>query len=195
MSEDLINTDLGGEGPVRIVPWTPHDLTRRLDDVVSVYGQAMGYQPELLATRRGYMASHVHRRAFCAVASLDVKGTLLGFGYGYASESGQWWHDQVKSAIPRGQRAAWLADCFEVVELHVRPAAQGHGLGAAQTSLMMDGMIINGLQLDGAVQSYLNDAGSQEMVFQTGGGSGDSPTGTPSTLRTSRLRTRPSLTR
>ena len=38
-------------------------------------------------------------------------------------------------------------------------------------------MIINGLQLDGAVQSYLNDAGSQEMVYQTGGGSGDSPTG------------------
>ena len=26
----------------------------------------------------------------------------------------------------------WLTDCFEVVELHVRPAAQGHGLGAAQ---------------------------------------------------------------
>ena len=52
-----------------------------------------------------------------------------------------------------------------------------HGSGAAGTSVLMDGMIINGLQLDGAVQSYLNDAGSQEMVYQTGGGSGDSPTG------------------
>src|SRR5476649_622199 len=52
-----------------------------------------------------------------------------------------------------------------------------HGLGAAQTSLMMDGMIINGLQGDGAIQSYLNDAGNQEMVYQTGGGAGDSPTG------------------
>ncbi|HEV3060882.1 MAG TPA: carboxypeptidase-like regulatory domain-containing protein, partial [Vicinamibacterales bacterium] len=29
-----------------------------------------------------------------------------------------------------------------------------HGLGAAQTSLMMDGMIINGLQGDGAIQTY-----------------------------------------
>ena len=52
-----------------------------------------------------------------------------------------------------------------------------HGSGASGTSVLMDGMIINGLQLDGAVQSYLNDAGSQEMVYQTGGGSGDSPTG------------------
>ena len=45
-----------------------------------------------------------------------------------------------------------------------------HGLGAAQTSLMMDGMIINGLQGDGAIQTYTNDAGNQEMVYQTGGG-------------------------
>jgi GNAT superfamily N-acetyltransferase len=117
---------------VRIVPWTPRDLTRRLDDVVSVYGQAMGYQPELLATRRGYMASHVHRRAFRAIASLDDDDTLLGFGYGYASEPGQWWHDQVRGAVPRNLRDHWLGDCFEVVELHVQPSAQGHGLGAAQ---------------------------------------------------------------
>ena len=52
-----------------------------------------------------------------------------------------------------------------------------HGLGAAQTSLMMDGMIINGLQGDGAIQTYTNDAGQQEMVYQTGGGNVDSPTG------------------
>src|SRR5204863_10069495 len=52
-----------------------------------------------------------------------------------------------------------------------------HGLGAAQTSVLMDGMIINGLQGDGAIQSYLNDAGNQEMVYHTGGGSVDSPTG------------------
>src|SRR6185503_10983135 len=50
-------------------------------------------------------------------------------------------------------------------------------LGAAQTSLMMDGMIINGLQGDGAIQTYTNDAGNQEMVYQTGGGTVDSPTG------------------
>ena len=52
-----------------------------------------------------------------------------------------------------------------------------HGLGAAQTTLMMDGMIINGLQGDGAIQTYTNDAGNQEMVYQTGGGTVDSPTG------------------
>ncbi|HEV3215421.1 MAG TPA: carboxypeptidase regulatory-like domain-containing protein, partial [Vicinamibacterales bacterium] len=52
-----------------------------------------------------------------------------------------------------------------------------HGLGAAQTSVLMDGMIINGLQGDGAIQSYINEAGNEEMVYQTGGGTVDSPTG------------------
>jgi len=52
-----------------------------------------------------------------------------------------------------------------------------HGAGTAQTSVLMDGMIINGLQGDGGIQSYLNDAGNEQMVYQTGGGTADSPTG------------------
>jgi hypothetical protein len=51
-----------------------------------------------------------------------------------------------------------------------------HGSGATSTTLLMDGLIINGLQGDGAIQSYLNDAGNQEMVYQTGGGSAESAT-------------------
>ena len=54
---------------------------------------------------------------------------------------------------------------------------QVHGTGTSQTSVLMDGMIINGLQNDGAVQSYMNDAGAEQMVYQTGGGAADSPTG------------------
>jgi hypothetical protein len=52
-----------------------------------------------------------------------------------------------------------------------------HGLGAAQTSVLIDGMVVNGLQGDGAIQSYLNEGANQEMVYQTGGGNVDAPTG------------------
>src|SRR5215470_6266023 len=52
-----------------------------------------------------------------------------------------------------------------------------HGAGVAQTSVLMDGMILNGLQGDGAVQSYMNDAGNEQMVYQTGGGNAETPTG------------------
>ncbi len=122
---------------MRLVAWTPEDLIRRLDDVIRVYGQAMGYPRDLLETRRGYIAGHVHRSGFRAVATLDPAGALLGFGYGYTSASGQWWHDQVRSALSRSARKIWLANCFEVVELHVQPATQGQGLGAAQLGALL----------------------------------------------------------
>ncbi len=122
---------------MRLVAWTPDDMARRLDDVIEVYGQAMGYPPELTTARRGYVAGHVRRPGFQAVATLDPQGRLLGFGYGYTSAKGQWWHDRVREGLRRDQRRYWLHDCFEVVELHVRPMAQGHGLGAAQLRALL----------------------------------------------------------
>ncbi|MCZ7418143.1 GNAT family N-acetyltransferase [Verrucosispora sp. WMMA2121] len=122
---------------MRLVRWTPDDLLRRLDDVVAVYGEAMGYRADLLEARRGYIATHVRRPGFRAVASLTSSGQLAGFGYGYVGAAGQWWHDQVWRALDQPTRRRWLADCFEVVELHVRPPAQGHGLGAGQLRALL----------------------------------------------------------
>jgi len=122
---------------MRLVPWQPDDLLRRLDDVVSVYGEAMGYRAELLQTRRGYIGAHARRPGFRAVATLTTDGRLAGFGYGYISGPGQWWHDQVRSALDEPARRSWLTHCFEVVELHVRPGAQGHGVGARQLRALL----------------------------------------------------------
>jgi len=119
------------------VPWQPDDLTRRLDDVVAVYSEAMGYRLDLMESRRGYIAAHARRPGFRAVATLSNEGYLVGFGYGYHSAPGQWWHDQVRQALSVEARRTWLTDCFEVVELHVRPAAQGHGLGAGQLRALL----------------------------------------------------------
>ena len=122
---------------MRLVPWQPDDLLRRLDDVVAVYGEAMGYRAELLQTRRGYIGAHVRRPGFRAVATLGRDGRLIGCGYGYTGSGGQWWHDQVRSALDDAGRRRWLTDCFEVVELHVLPAAQGHGIGSRQLRTLL----------------------------------------------------------
>ena len=42
-----------------------------------------------------------------------------------------------------------------------------HGMATANTTVMVDGMMVNGLQGDGQVQSYFNDAMSQEVSYQT----------------------------
>ncbi len=52
-----------------------------------------------------------------------------------------------------------------------------HGSGAAQTVLMVDGLMTNGLMGDGSVQAYHNEAMVQEAVYQTSGGSAETMTG------------------
>src|SRR6476659_4806841 len=42
-----------------------------------------------------------------------------------------------------------------------------HGQAAANNTVMVDGLSVNGLEANGAVQSYFNDAASQEMSYQT----------------------------
>jgi hypothetical protein len=52
-----------------------------------------------------------------------------------------------------------------------------HGMTAANNTVMVDGMTINGLQLDGAVQAYVNESMSQEMSYQTSGINADTSAG------------------
>jgi hypothetical protein len=42
-----------------------------------------------------------------------------------------------------------------------------HGMTTANTTVLVDGLMVNGLQADGAVQSYFNDAMNSEMSYQT----------------------------
>jgi hypothetical protein len=48
-----------------------------------------------------------------------------------------------------------------------------HGAGASQTTVQVDGLMVNGVDVDGAVQSYFNSSMSQEMVYTTSGASAD----------------------
>ena len=48
-----------------------------------------------------------------------------------------------------------------------------HGAGASQTTVQVDGLVVNGIDVDGAVQSYFNSSMSQEMVYTTSGASAD----------------------
>jgi ribosomal protein S18 acetylase RimI-like enzyme len=71
---------------------------------------------------------------------------IAGFTYGFHGAHGQWWHDMVAGALavvttPSGTTAAtaWLADSFEIAELHVRPAYQGAGIGRSLLLRLLSG--------------------------------------------------------
>ena len=119
--------------------WAARDLLEHLDQVLTVYATAMEYPPEVAELRRGFVAAHTQRSEFRAVATFDGD-RLIGFGYGYRSRPGQWWHEQVRGGLDAETYQTWMTDCFELVELHVLPEAQGRGTGQAQLRTLLDGV-------------------------------------------------------
>jgi GNAT superfamily N-acetyltransferase len=114
---------------------SPGEFAARLDQIIAVYAAAMRPPAEMLPGRRSIMAGHAAQPGFRALlATEDGLGTPAGFGYGFHGAAGQWWHDTVARALAAAHGAAaataWLDNSFEVAELHVAPAHQGHGVGA-----------------------------------------------------------------
>jgi ribosomal protein S18 acetylase RimI-like enzyme len=104
-------------------------------EIVDVYREAFGASPyfegerEVARFAEEALPGHARRDGFrCVVARED--GLVVGFAYGYTSAPGQWWHDWVRSLLDAAQVEVWMSDAFELVELAVRPAAQGRGHGA-----------------------------------------------------------------
>jgi len=52
-----------------------------------------------------------------------------------------------------------------------------HGMEASNNTVLVDGLMVNGLQTDGQVQSYFNDAMNQEVSYQTSGMGADTSAG------------------
>lgn len=76
------------------------------------------------------LPNHAARDDFVFLVACEDE-QLVGFGYGYTGRYGQWWTDHVAESLTPGQRAEWLdPPHYEVVELHVRPAFQGRGIGS-----------------------------------------------------------------
>ncbi len=111
-----------------LTAWDRHHLAARADDVLEVYAEAMEVARSAARGRRAVLSGHLDRHGLRAVAPLD-DDRLVGIGYGYLGAPGQWWHDQVRAAMPPEVAGSWLRNAFEVCELHVRPSLQGTGLG------------------------------------------------------------------
>ena len=131
---------------MRIVRWSPAEARERMPAAMAVYAEAMGYPAEAGQHRAGFAVAHTRRPAFRAVAAIGdgdgpgEVGELLGFGYGYATAPGQWWHDQVRAALDPAVADEWLRGCFELSELHVRPVHQGRGVGRSLLQTLVDGL-------------------------------------------------------
>jgi ribosomal protein S18 acetylase RimI-like enzyme len=125
--------------PITIVTVPPSQVRARLAEAMDIYVAAMSY-PAASGVQRGiHVLKHSEYASFTCRAAISADGSMVGFGYGYTSLPGQWWHDLVRRAIPAGN-ADWLFNAFELSELHVLPQWQGHGIGERMLRSLADGL-------------------------------------------------------
>lgn len=124
----MASAELSPEEP-RVVQWSSEQFAAHLDEAMQIYVAAMGYPAHAAAQRAMTARRHVHNDGFACRAAVLDDATLVGFGYGYTTAPGQWWHDLVRRALAPDLGKQWLADAFELSELHVLPRYQAHGLG------------------------------------------------------------------
>jgi ribosomal protein S18 acetylase RimI-like enzyme len=115
----------------RVVAWTPEQFAARVDEAMDIYVQAMNYPSHAGTQRAATARRHTMHEGFACRAALLDDDTLVGFGYGYTTLPGQWWHDLVRKALTTEQAELWLRSAFELSELHVLPEFQGDGVGRA----------------------------------------------------------------
>ncbi|WP_224268150.1 GNAT family N-acetyltransferase [Haloprofundus salinisoli] len=113
-----------------------------LDAAVSLYWELYsdserGWESRAeAATQFERHAEYPGYRGFAAVEDHEV----LGFVYGYTSEPGQFYHDQLATALGPERTERWLRNCFEFVELAVAGDARQRGLGTNLHDTVLGGL-------------------------------------------------------
>src|SRR4051795_9028731 len=98
----------------RIESWSGRQFATQVDEAMRIYVRAMRY-PDHTGVQRAVSArKHVSLPGFACRAALLDDGTLVGFGYGYTTKPGQWWHDLVRRALDQQAGHEWLVNAFEL---------------------------------------------------------------------------------
>jgi ribosomal protein S18 acetylase RimI-like enzyme len=130
---------------MRVEHLTGDQVAVLLQQFVAVYRAAFApapyhrEEPEVAEFARA-LPLHTRREGFRAIVAFDGDGQeAAGIAYGYRSQPGQWWYDNVSRAL--GDRAArlWLADAFQVTEVAVLPERQRQGIGTALMDHLLGG--------------------------------------------------------
>jgi ribosomal protein S18 acetylase RimI-like enzyme len=135
-----VNSSTSERQDVRIETWSGEQLAARINEAMTIYVLAMRYPSYAGAQRSVTARRHTANHGFACRAAVREDGVLVGFGYGYTTSPGQWWHDLVRRAMRPALTPEWLPDAFELSEMHVLPRQQGVGIGRRLLTSLADGI-------------------------------------------------------
>ena len=174
-TRSVITDESGGYRLVDLRPGT-YSLTFSLEGFSSVKREAVDLPANFTMTINSELK----------VGSLEETLTVTGAAPTVDVQSttkSQVLNREALDAIPTGRTIQGMGQLITGVSLNI-PDVGGsramqqtymstHGLGASQTTVQVDGLMVNGLDGDGAVQNYFNSSMSQEMVYTTSGAAAD----------------------
>ena len=114
---------------------SPQEFAIALPHLVDIYIAAMDYNPSVRDGSISRWRADLMRPGFSCVVATDEYG-IAGFAYGFLGAPDTWWDKQLRRALaasggPTPEQEEILHNYFELAEIHVLPAKQGHGLGRA----------------------------------------------------------------
>jgi ribosomal protein S18 acetylase RimI-like enzyme len=124
-------------------PLTAEELAGPLlDQALAVFAGALAFPKRhaRVTSFAGTISRHAVYGGFRAFGAFNTDSKLVGFSYGYSSMPGRWWRETIARPLTVEQRDYWLADAFELAELHVHPTAQGLKLGSHLHDLVVHGL-------------------------------------------------------
>ena len=153
-------------------PLTAEDLAGPLlDQALAVFAGALGFPRRhgRVTSFAGTIGRHAAYGGFRAFGAFNSADRLVGFSYGYTSVPGRWWRETIARPLTEAQRDYWLADAFELAELHVHPSAQGLKLGSQLHDLLLRGLphrtaLLSVMQRSARARTLYESRGWQTLV-------------------------------
>ncbi|RTR33993.1 N-acetyltransferase [Robertmurraya yapensis] len=103
---------------------------------------------------------HACYEGFKGLKAKNLEGEIVGFAYGYTSSAEQFYHQKMVKHFSEDEVGTWLSDCFEFVELAVRPdyqrrstASQLHDL-LLENNIQRTSVLTTGIRNEAAIHFY-----------------------------------------
>ncbi len=113
------------------------------EELWPVYLAVFGDMSDYDGWRTEVWERHVVRPGFRLARAYDDAAAgrrLVGFGYGYTGERGQWWTDQAALVLDPAVADRWIGGHFELVSIGVLAETRGRGHGAGLMRALTSGL-------------------------------------------------------
>lgn len=156
------------------MPLTAEQVLAQVGQFAAVYWAAFapapyGRQEHEVAEFARALPLHVRRDGFRSVVAYNGTHDIIGIAYGYRTQPGQWWYDNVARALGEEAAKLWLSDTFQVTELAVMPEHQRAGIGGGLLHGLLEGLaqeraILSTLDAETAGRAMYRARGWQDLI-------------------------------